>query len=242
MELTGKVALIIGATGKIGRAITTALSDAGANVIIHYNRSKETADELAQQIRSTGKQADIVQADLSQQQNIERMFASIADKTSHLDILVNAAGGILRTPIDNLSFKQWDELMNVNARGPAMCINHAARLMPEGSVIINITDISAQRGWGDYAVYCASKAALEAFTKSAARALAGRNIRVNAIAPGLVSFPSDFPEDRKKRILSSIPLKRPARVEEIAASVVFLAKHDYITGQVLRIDGGWYME
>ncbi len=241
MELTGKVVLVTGSARRIGRAIALALARAGADVIIHYNRSRTDAEATARQIRALGVEAVAIQADLSEPQQIAEMFDAVAEKFGRLDVLVNNAAVFERTPIETLSAEQWDTQMNLNARAPALCIRCAMPLMRDGGAIINITDIAAEKPLAGYPAYCASKAALLGLTKSAAKALAGRNIRVNAVAPGAILWAEGISEEKKQVVLNQIPLKRLGCPDDIAAAVVFLAKHDYITGQTLRIAGGWHM-
>ena len=239
MELTDKVALVTGSARRIGRAIALALAHAGADVIIHYNRSQANAEAMASEIAEAGRRVELFQADLADPEQIEAMFAAVGEKFGGLDVLVNNAAVFERTPIETLSAEQWDSQMNLNARAPALCIRHAIGLMPDGGAIINITDIAAEAGWAGYPTYCASKAALLGLTKSAAKALADRNIRVNAVAPGAILWQDDATDAEKQAVLDKIPLKRLGCPEDVAAAVVFLAGHDYITGQTLRIDGGW---
>ena len=169
------------------------------------------------------------------------MFSAVGERFGRLDVLVNNAAVFDRTPIETLTAKQWDAEMAVNARAAALCIRWAVPLMADGGAIVNITDVAAEKGWAGFPAYCASKAALLALTKSAAMALAGRNIRVNAVAPGVVQWREATTEDRKKDVLSRVPLRRAGSADDVAAAVVFLARHDYMTGQNLRVDGGWNM-
>ena len=239
MELTGKTALVTGASKRIGRAIAMALAEAGANVIVHCNRSTDAAEATAVDIRAIGVEAHVVRADLSEPDRIEAMFASI----ERLDVLVNNAAVFDRTPLDELTADQWDAPFAVNARAPALCIRWSLPLLRSAGAgaIVNITDIAAEKAWAAYPAYCASKAALLALTKSAARSLAGENIRVNAVAPGAALWADDQDEKDVQAVIGQIPLKRAGSPEDIAAAVVFLAGHDYMTGQTLRIDGGWHM-
>ncbi len=246
VDLDGKIALVTGSARRVGRAIALALAHAGADVIIHYNRSQADAEATAGCCRLGRSEAEShlcipIQADLSKPEQIEAMFAAVGEKFGRLDVLVNNAAVFARTPLETLSAEQWDVQMNLNARAAALCIRHATGLMSDGGVIINITDIAAEAGWAGYPAYCASKAALLALTKSAAKALAERNIRVNAVAPGAILWQDDTTEAEKQAILDKIPLKRLGCPADVAAAAVFLAGHDYITGQTIRIDGGWYM-
>jgi len=240
MNLSGKIALVTGAAHRLGRAIATALAAAGADIALHFGHSINDARRTAQELRGLGRRVELFQADLAQSEQIRAMFALVHDAFGRLDVLVNNAAVYDRTPIDTLTAEQWDRQMAVNARAPALCICCALELMGAGGSIVNITDISAERAWGGYVAYCASKAALTAVTKSAARGLAGRGIRVNAVAPGAILWQDQTPEQREK-VLRQVPLKRPGTPEDVASAVVFLCQSDYITGQTLRVDGGWVM-
>ena len=156
-------------------------------------------------------------------------------------MLVNNASLYEPTPIETLTAESWDRQMAVNARAPALCVRHALGLMPSGSAIVNITDTHAETGRSTFIAYSASKGALLTLTKTLARALAARNIRVNAVGPGVAAWPPTATEAVKAKVLAQVPLGRAGRPEDIAAAVVFLASHDYITGQHLRVDGGWHM-
>jgi pteridine reductase len=241
MEIHGKTALVTGGAKRVGRAITLALAKAGARVAVHYHSSEGDARSLAEEIRSAGGQADLFRADLADPAQIEAMFAGIAASLGRLDMLVNSAGVYHRTPIETLTAGQWDAELNANARSAALCIHHAVAMMPDGGAIVNLTDIAAERGSPGYIAYTASKGAVLAVTKSAARALAGRGIRVNAVAPGVAIWPEGISEERKAQVLAQVPMKRPGTPEDIASAVVFLLRQDYITGQNLRVDGGWHM-
>ncbi|HDZ19918.1 hypothetical protein LCGC14_0094970 [marine sediment metagenome] len=241
MELHGKIAVVTGAARRLGRAIATGLADAGADVAVHYHRSARAADETVQAVRRAGGRSEAFQADLADPADIERLFEAIAQTFSHVDVLVNSAATYNRTPIDSLTAAQWDAELAVNARAPALCIRYALPLMPDGGAIVNITDIAAERTWPGFPAYCASKAALAALTGSSAKALAGRKICVNAVAPGAILWQDDCTEQQKQNVLKQVPLPRAGTPEDIAAAVVFLVRNDYITGQTLRVDGGWCM-
>ncbi|MHC4981915.1 MAG: SDR family NAD(P)-dependent oxidoreductase [Planctomycetota bacterium] len=241
MDLDGSVAMVTGAARRIGRAIALALAEAGAHVALHYRRSASDAEATAEAIRAAGRRAELFQADLADPTAIAAMFAAVRETFGRLDILVNNAASYARTPIETLTASQWDSQMAVNARAPALCIRHAIELMGEGGAIINIADIAAEKPFAGYPAYCASKAALVALTKAAAKALAGRNIRVNAVAPGVAVWQDDLSDKQKREVLSQVPMQRAGSASDVGAAVVFLAQHDYITAQTLRVDGGWHM-
>ena len=247
MELAGKTALITGGARRVGRAIALSLAAGGADIALHYSRSADQAEATAGDIRRLGRRCERIAADLSQPADIERMFQQVAARLGRLDILVNNASVYDRAPLETLSAAQWDAEMAVNARAPALCIRHAAAMMTSGGAIINITDSAAQLGLPNFIAYAASKAALESITKSAALALASRAIRVNAVAPGVVAWPEKQPTDDAaeayhQRVLEQVPMRREDRPDDIAAAVLFLVRNEYVTGQSLRVDGGWNMD
>lgn len=241
MELPGKIALVTGGAKRVGRAISLALARAGAELAVHYHHSADEAKAAAKEIRGLGRRCELFDADLSNPAQIEAMFAAVRGAYGRLDVLVNSAAVYHRTSIETLTPEQWDAELVVNARAPALCIRHAIALMPAGGAIVNIADIAAERGSPGYPAYCASKAAVLGLTKSTARALAGRAIRVNAVSPGVAVWPPDISEERKAMVLAQVPMKRAGTPEDIAAAALFLLRQDYITGQNLRVDGGWHM-
>ena len=240
VELNGKVALVTGAAKRVGRAVALELARRGAHVAVHYHGSKDQARQVAEQIRSMGPRAETLQADLASPGDIERLFAELGQAFGGLDVLVNNAAVYHRTPIRTLTAEQWDREMAVNARAPALCIRHAVPLMAHGGAVVNVADIAAEKAWPGYPAYCASKAALLALTRSAAKALAPK-IRVNAVSPGVAMWSEDSDPQREKRVLSQVPMGRPGSAEDVALAVAFLAQQDYITAQNLRVDGGWHM-
>ena len=241
MDLDSRIALVTGAAKRVGRAIALALAEAGADVALHYRSSGDEAQSTADEIRAMGRRAELFQADLAQPDEIAAMFAALRSAFGRLDVLVNNAAIYERTPIETLTAEQWDRHMAVNARGAALCIRHALELMRNGGAIVNITDIGAEKAYAGYPAYCASKAALLALTKSAAKALAGRNIRVNAVAPGVAEWQEGLSDPQKQEVIAHVPMKRAGTPADVAAAVLFLIRSDYITGESLRVDGGWHM-
>jgi len=241
MDISGKIALVTGGGIRLGRAIVLELARRGVDIALHYGHSAEEAEQTAGEVREIGRRVEVFQADLTDQDAIASMFERVGAAFGRLDILVNNAATYHRTPIETLTAEQYDAAQAVNARGAALCIRHAQALMTEGGSIVNITDIAAEKAWGGYAAYCASKAALTSLTKSCAKALASRNIRVNAVAPGAILWDAAADEATQKQVLAQVPMKRTGRPADIAAAVAFLTEQDYITAQTLRVDGGWHM-
>ncbi len=241
MDLTNKTALVTGAGKRLGKAIALALANCGMDVAVHYGSSAADAEAVAQEIRARGRKAAIFQADLAQPAAIEALFARVAETFPTLHVLVNSAGVYDRTPIATLTAEQWDRELDINARAAALCIRWALPRMTAGGAIVNITDIAASKAFASYPAYCASKAALEALTKSTAKAVARQHICVNAVAPGVAIWQEGVGPEYQKKVLDQIPMGRSGCPEDIASAVVFLARQDYITGQSLRVDGGWHM-
>ncbi len=238
VELSGKVALVTGAGRRIGRCIALALAREGARLAVHYNRSKEQAEATAAEIRAGGGEAMTVRAELVELSQVRAMFAAVEDRFGRLDVLVNNASAFYPTPLEEMTEPQWDRLLAVNAKAPAFAIQSAARLMCEGGAIVNLTDISAARPWAGFVAYCAGKAALAAVTISAAKALAARGIRVNAVAPGVIEPPAGASPETLAKLLKRVPLGRKGDAEDVASAVLFLIHNDYVTGVTLNVDGG----
>jgi 3-oxoacyl-[acyl-carrier protein] reductase len=238
MDLSGKIAIVTGGSRGIGRAIALALGDAGARVIVNYNRSAEAAAEVAE---ATGGQC--VQADIGTPEGCATLIAA-AEALGGLDIVVNNAGITRDGLMPRMRDEDWSEVLETNLGGTFRMCRAASVLMMRqrrGS-IINITSVSGVRGNAGQTNYSASKAAIAGMTRSLARELARRNIRVNCIAPGFVE--TDMVKAMDPRIIDAakqaIPMRRLARPEEIAAVVCFLASDlsSYVTGQEWIVDGG----
>lgn len=240
MELQGKIALVTGASRRIGREIALALAQAGADLALHYFHSADQARQLADEIRALGHRAETFQADLADPRQIAGLLAAVGKAFGRLDILVNNAALCLPTPIAALTAEQWDSQLAVNARAAALCIRHALPLMTAGSTIVNIADASAPAGRADYVAYCASKAALLAVTTSSALSLAPKGIRVNAVSPGIALWQDGDGDELKAQMLRRIPLGRIGGADSVVQAVLFLLRNDYVTGQDLRADGGWH--
>ncbi len=242
MDINGKIALVTGAAKRLGRQIASQLASAGATIALHYHRSKDEAAQTAADIIETGSSVELFQADLADSAQLADMFARIREKFGRIDILVNNASIYTKTPINTLTAEQWDLQHAINSRAPALCIRHAIEIMPDGGAIVNIADASADSPWAAYPAYCASKAGLIALTMSCAKSLATRQIRVNAVSPGVILWSDETPANVRQQVLAQIPMKHTGSPQDVASAVVFLSESDYITGQVLRVDGGWNMK
>jgi NAD(P)-dependent dehydrogenase (short-subunit alcohol dehydrogenase family) len=227
-------ALVTGAAHRLGKAFALTLAHAGYDIILHYHSSTEKALQTKAEIESLSRSVALVQADLTDPQQIHSLLSTFKSLT----VLVNSAAFMPHGNVDSLSLENWDTSLDLNLRAPFLLSQECAKIMTDGGLIVNITDVGAQKAWSRYPSYTVSKAALESLTKILARALAPK-IRVNAIAPGFV-LPSEIvPADEWERLIGRIPLKRPARTEEITSALEFLLKNEYITGQTIVVDGGY---
>lgn len=242
--LKNKIALITGAGRGIGRAIAIALAKEGAEVVINYNGSEERAKEVKQTIEENGGKASIYKCNVSDFVACEAMIKDIVKEYGHLDILVNNAGITKDGLIMKMKEEDFDSVLNVNLKGTFNTIRHSARQMLKQRCgkIINISSVSGILGNVGQANYAASKAGVIGLTKTMARELGSRGITVNAIAPGFVDteMTEVLSEEIRENACKQIILGRFGKPEDIANIAVFLAsdKADYITGQVISVDGG----
>ena len=242
--LTGKTALVTGASRGIGEAIAKALAKEGAAVVINYNGSKDKAQAVADEITATGGKAEIYQCSVSDFEACGEMIKALIQKYGRIDILVNNAGITKDGLLMKMSEEDFDAVIDTNLKGAFNTIRHMSRyfLKQKSGKIINISSVSGILGNAGQANYSASKAGVIGLTKSAARELASRGINVNAIAPGFIAtdMTDAMSKDAKAKMTEMIPLSRIGKPEEIADMAVFLAsgKADYITGQVFAVDGG----
>ena len=240
--LSGKIALVTGASRGIGKAIAIELAKQGADVIVNYNRNDKDALEVVSRIKEIGCRSIAVKADVANFDEVGRMFEIVKKEFGRVDILVNNAGIIMDKTLQNMSLEEWSAVMKINLNGAFNTTRNALPLMSKGGRIINISSVVALQGNFGQANYAASKAGIIGFTKSLAKELGKHGITVNAIAPGFIEsdMSNKIPFLRKKIVEWIIPLKRIGKPEEVAYAAAFLASEDasYITGQVLSISGG----
>ncbi len=245
--LEGKKALITGGTRGIGRAIVIQMAKAGADVAFTFARSKEAADEVTAEVEALGRKALAFQADAVDAARAEEVIGEITDTWGGLDILVNNAGITKDTLIMRMSEQQWDDVINTNLKSVFNYSKACVRpfMKKRAGSIINISSVVGLSGNAGQTNYAASKAGIIGFSKSLAKELASRNIRVNSIAPGYITteMTGKLSDKVMESINASIPMARPGEVEDIAAGVIFLGSDAsrYITGETLRIDGGMAM-
>lgn len=248
MENTAvKTALVTGASRGIGAAIAKKLAARGFMVIINYGHSSVAAEEVKNQIEQAGGQAVLMQGDVSSGDDVDRMFKDIKKTWGRLDVLVNNAGINRDTLLVRMKEDQWDAVLSTDLKSVFFTTKAAASLMmrQRSGSIINIASVVGITGNAGQANYAAAKAGVIGFTKSVAKELAARGIRVNAIAPGFIEtdMTDAIPEKIREGMLETIPLRRGGKAEDVANAVAFLASDDagYITGQVLKVDGGMVM-
>mgnify|MGYP006051580295 FL=1 len=236
-----KTIFITGAAKRIGKEIALCFSEMGWNIIIHYNSSKNDAQVLADEINGTNPDSVItVQGNLDVKEDVEKVINEVRDAFPTIDLLINNASTFYPTPIEDISEEHWDKLVGSNLKGPLFLIKGLKDKLKESKgSIINITDTNLSKGVANYSIYSAAKAGLESITKGLARELAP-DIKVNAIAPGAMLEPPDvtWTEEQKNKVISSIPLNRMGSEKDISEAVKFLAKSNYITGQIIKVDGG----
>ncbi len=244
MDLTGKVALVTGASRGIGKAIAKKLAKYNATVIINYSGNEINAKKTLNEIKELGKNAEIYKCDISNFNDVEEMIKSIVQKYNKIDILINNAGITKDGLIMRMSEEDFDCVIDVNLKGTFNCIKHVSRQMikQRSGCIVNMSSIVGIAGNAGQVNYSASKAGIIGITKSVSKELASRGITVNAIAPGYIDtdMTKVLSEEIKQDILKTVPLKRMGTVEDVANTVLFLVSDyaSYITGQVICVDGG----
>jgi len=245
-KLTGKVAVVTGASKGIGASIAKHLAAEGAAVVVNYASSKAGADKVVDEITSSGGKAIAVQADVAVKTDIERLFAETKAAFGQLDILVNNAGIYDMSPLEQITEEHFHKQFNLNVLGLLLTTQEALKHFgPAGGSVINTSSIVSTWGTPGASVYSATKAAVDAVTRSLGKELGSRNIRVNSINPGMVETEGTHSagiteSDFRKQTEATTPLGRIAQPQDIAPAVVFLASSDssFITGETLYITGG----
>jgi NAD(P)-dependent dehydrogenase (short-subunit alcohol dehydrogenase family) len=234
--LNGQVALVTGAAKRVGRSIALRLAAEGADLVINYESSKPEAQQLVEEIKASGRRAIAVQGDVSQRSDVQKLFAATEAEFKRLDILVNNAGMFFAADFEQLTEEQWDQILNTNLKSQFLCCQTAAPIMKRQGRgrIINISSLGGLLPWPAYTHYCVSKAGSIMLTKCLARAL-GPEITVNSVAPGTIQFPGEKPDEDYIR---KVPLHRTGTGDEIAQAVLYFATADFVTGQILAVDGG----
>jgi 3-oxoacyl-[acyl-carrier protein] reductase len=246
-ELQDHVALVTGASRGIGRSVAQRLAAAGALVLVNFLRNTTAAAETVRLIGDAGGRAELVPFDVADPQASQTAISQLIERHGRCDILVNNAGMTIDTLLLRLKAEEWDQVMAVNLRGTFNCTKAVTRAMIRARYgrIVNMTSIIGSMGNAGQAAYAAAKAGIVGFTKSMARELAGRNVTVNAVAPGVIEteMTGGLPESIRTGYVNLIPVGRFGTAAEVADAVGFLVRREsgYITGQVIGVNGGLYM-
>jgi NAD(P)-dependent dehydrogenase (short-subunit alcohol dehydrogenase family) len=242
MDISGKVALITGSSKRIGRETAVELARRGAHVAIHYRSDEPGARETQRLAVQNGGKADVFHAELTNANEVDALFADLEKRLGGLDILVNNASVFDQAVLEESTPELWDAQMNSNAKAPFFIAQRAAPLMNRRGhgKIVNLVDVAGEIVWPGYFAYSVSKAALIAINRGLAKALAPA-IQVNGIAPGPVLFPEHYSADQKHLAVERTLLKRAGSARDIVNAVVFLIENDYITGEVIHVDGGRHL-
>lgn len=234
--LNGQVALVTGAARRIGRSIALELARNGADVVINYARSEADARSTAAEISALGRRGVALRADVSRRDEVRQMVAAVEEQFGRLDVLVNNAGMFFPARFEELTEEQWDSILDANLKSQFLCAQAAAPVMKKQGRgrIVNLSSLGGLLAWPAYTHYCVSKAGSIMLTRCLARALAPE-ILVNSVAPGTIQFPGEAPD---ADYIRCVPLHRTGTGDEIASAVLFLATAEFITGQVIVVDGG----
>lgn len=232
------LALVTGASRRLGKAFALALARKGHAILLHYNRAGAEAELVAGEIRRIGVPAHPVCADLRDERGLGLLFKELDRIDGTLKVVVNSAAEMPDSHRAEKTMESWDSVLDLNVRAPFFISRRASERMSDGGLIVNVSDVGARKAWSRFPEYTISKAALESATRLLARSLAP-SIRVNAIAPGLILQSDVVSEQEWSRLVDRLPLRRPGTVEEVALALTFLLENEYITGQTIVVDGGY---
>lgn len=231
------LAIVTGAAQRLGRAFAVSLSQRGYAIGLHYYQSEKKALELAGELKSRQIPVVLLHADLRQPHQIDEMLRKVDEAGFTPKVLINSAAEMVHKSITEISLEEWDDQFALNLRATWYLSTQLSKRMTSGGVIINISDVGATKAWSGFGAYSITKAGVNSLTQLMARALAPQ-IRVCAIAPGLVLPPEDMPRDKWNQLLEKTPQKKPVSIQSITQAMEFLMDNDYITGDILTIDGG----
>jgi NAD(P)-dependent dehydrogenase (short-subunit alcohol dehydrogenase family) len=245
-DLTGKVAVVVGGAGGLGKALALGLAGAGADVVV-ASRNLEHLKKVTEEIKAKGRKSLAVKVDVVDEKQVNAMVETIMKTFSHIDILVNAAGLAIRKPADNFPIEEWQQVMDINTRGTFLCCQAVGRVMikQKSGKIINLSSVRGRYGLpAGYAAYCPSKGAVDTLTRTLACEWAKHKVLVNAIAPTVVETELTKPlladVEYAKTLKARIPMGRWALTDDIVGPTIFFASDasNFVTGQILYIDGG----
>jgi pteridine reductase len=238
MELRGRIALVTGAGHRVGRAIAVALGGRGMRVAVHYNAAAEGAQETVREIETAGGEAFALPGDLTHTDACSDLISAVASRFGGLDVLVNSAAVMVRTPFGEVTADQWDSVMALNLRAPFFLAQAAAPLLRASrGAIVNIADLAAFETWPAYIPHGISKSGVVHLTRALARVLAPE-VRVAGIAPGTVLLPEKWSNEDEERLRATTPLQRTGSPADVSSTVLFILESDYLTGETIIVDGG----
>jgi len=238
MELRGRAALVTGAGHRVGRAIAVALAGRGMRVAVHFNAASAGADETLRLVREAGGDGFVIAADLTKVEAAGELIDAVTARFGALDVLVNSAAVMLRTPFGEITAKQWDDVMALNQRAPFFLAQAAApHLRASRGAIVNIADLAAFETWPAYIPHGLSKSGVVYLTRALARVLAPE-VRVAGIAPGTVLLPETWDPQSAEHLRQTTPLERNGSPTDVTTTVLFILDSDYLTGETIIVDGG----
>jgi NAD(P)-dependent dehydrogenase (short-subunit alcohol dehydrogenase family) len=238
MDISGKIALVTGGAHRVGKAITMMLANNGAHVVVNYHASGESAIETVKEVRALGVDAIAIQCDVADWQAVQLMAEQVQGHFGHVDIIINGASSFVRTPFPTEDVTSWRRVISVSIDGTFYVCNSLVPMMPdEGGSVVNIVDAAATQPWPNFAAHGVGKAGMLALTRQLALELAPK-IRVNAVSPGYVLAPPHFSAEQVEASAERTLLERWGKPDDVAGAVNYLLEADYVTGEVIVVDGG----
>lgn len=242
MDLAGRNAIVTGGAVRVGRAITLALAESGANVFVHYNRSSGPAEDVKASAEAMGRKAAIGPGDLGDPTTAKTIVCDATEALGTISILVNSASGFPEDSIEDISVDRWRSTADLTLGSPLFLTQAFADALPddEQGAVVNVTDVKTERPYRKHLSYLLAKGGVDTLTKAAALALAPR-IRVNAVALGVILPPPGEGDAYVEALAADLPLERVGGADVVAETVLFLARNDFITGEIIRLDGGAHL-
>ena len=242
MDISGRNALVTGGATRVGKSLTLALAGAGANVFVHYNRSAGPAEETADEVRALGRRAAAGPANLSDPASGAQLIAAATEALGPISVLINSASGFPKDTFADATLDGFRETLDLTLASPIFVTQAFAAALGEAveGAVVNVTDVKTRRPYLDHFSYVIAKGGIDTFTRAAARALAPR-IRVNAVALGVILPPPGEGDFYAQKLAAGIPMKHVGGTEPVAAAVLALVQNDFITGEIVRIDGGGHL-
>ena len=244
-SIVNKVVIVTGGSRGIGAEIVKTLANENYKVILNYNNSKEQAEKIQQELLEQGKQIEIIKADVSKKEEAEKLIQFSLNKFNKIDVLINNAGISQEGLFTDVTEEEWQKIMNINLNSVFYCTQQALKYMiqEQQGCIINISSIWGETGASCEVAYSATKAAINGMTKALAKEVGPSNIRVNAIAPGIIDtdMNRNLTTEELEQIKEQIPLNKIGKAIDIAKCVKWLIEDEYTTGQIISINGGWYI-